>query len=704
MGRTPVDGLKRNLFQGNDAPSRYVYLDVKTYNLRHHLLIDIFAFKLLMMLGVAAMSNGIPAFAQSVVESEHPGSDLQRARAAQKARRALGANQSATLVRARTAGVFAPRASFDTSGNSTLKGAYFVRQILTLVDGTTSAITRAVGLVGTMTFDGNGNYSFTGQELDSAKGSTPSSFNASGTYAVSASGLVQIQNPIDNTDTEFGGVGGSNEIVASATEGQYDDIFVAIPAGSGSGVQGSYQVGFIDFLQGNASNVRDGYFTLASNGSGSFGNVTVNGAMANQGNTNTAQSLAGVSYSFNGSNGTITFPTASNPASALVSGSKNFAVSPDGNIVLGGSPNGFDLFVGFKSASSVSNGTFTGTYFTGALENDASGFCGQSNCIDSFAGSAAANGQGAGTQHSRLVGFDFPAYDYTSDLAYSFPSSGTYNDGFYQWILGTNGQGLLRVGTGNFYTLVVGFQAKQFSGTGVFLNPDGIVNSASFAPITNSVAPGEYVTLFGSGLASNEQAPSLPLSISLGSAQVSVNGSSAPLLVAGPTLVNALVPNATPVNSFATFQVTGTASSSSQVTVYTASTAPGVFTSTANGIGPADVFHSNFTYVTQNSPAVAGETLIFYATGLGATTPVVADGVAAPSPAATVNDSNLSVDIFDSSGNAITATIGFAGLAPGLAGVYQINFTVPPGLASGIGYLDLGTTDGYTSEAKIYIK
>jgi uncharacterized protein (TIGR03437 family) len=217
------------------------------------------------------------------------------------------------------------------------------------------------------------------------------------------------------------------------------------------------------------------------------------------------------------------------------------------------------------------------------------------------------------------------------------------------------------------------------------------------------VAPGEYVTLFGSGLASNANAPSLPLPTTLGGAQVLVNGTMAPLLVSSPTLVNSLVPNSTPGGDLATFQVTG-AGSSAQITVYTTGTAPGVFTSTANGIGPADVFHLDFSYVTQSSPAVAGETLILYATGLGATTPAVPDGAAAPTPAATVNDSNLSLDIFDSAGNTTVAKIGFAGLVPGLAGVYQLNFTVPTGVASGIGYLDLGTTDGYTSEAKIYMK
>jgi len=645
------------------------------------------------------------ASAQSFAEIDHSNHHLQRLRRARKVRQSLSAKQSVMFTRARGVRLLSPRQSFDNSANGTLKGAYFVRHVLTTLDGNTSAITEAVSLTGTMTFDGNGNYTFAGQKLDNANGNTAAAFTTTGVYAVSASGLVQIQNPYDNTDTEYGGIGGAGEIVASSTEYIYDDIFVAIPAGSGSSVQGSYQVGFIDYLQGNASNVRDGYFTMTSNGSGSFGNVAVNGSMANQGSTSITQNLSGVTYSFSGSTGTITFPTASNPQATLVSGAKTFAVSTDGNILVGGSANGFDLFVGVKSAASVTNGTFSGTYFNGALEDDTSGSCSEPNCMDSFYGAVAPNGLGAGTEHQRDVGFDFSAYDYTSDMGYNFPSNGVYNDGFYEWMLGANGEAMLQVGTGNYYTLIVNFQAPKYSGTGVFLNPDGIVNSASFAPITNSVAPGEYVTLFGSGLGSSAQAATLPLMTSLGSAQVPVDSVSSPLLATSPTLLQVLLPNETPTYSFATFQVTANGSQSGQVTVYTASTAPGVFTSTSNGIGPADVFHGNYSYVTQTSPAVAGETVFFYANGMGSTTPAVADGAAAPSsPAATIDDPNLSVDIFDSNGNYNTVQIVFSALAPGLAGVYQINFTMPSGVASGEGYLEISTTDGYASEAKIYVQ
>jgi len=664
---------------------------------------------------VAALCSSL-VFAQTPVTA-----DLTHRRVvhARKLRAEQASHQSVMFTRGRGQRALKPHQAFDNSGNGMLKGAYFVRQVLTDLDGTTSDIDQAVSLTGTMTFDGNGNYTFTGQELNSMVGTTAVAYSTSGVYAVSASGLVQIATPIDidSGDTEFGGVGLAGEVVASATEGQYDDVFVAIPQGSASGVSGTYQAGYINYMGGNAANVRDAYFTLNAS-SGSFGSVSVTGAMANQGYAVATQTYAGVTYSFSGSAGTLTFPTASNPSATLISGAKTFAVSADGNILVGGSPNDYDLLVAVRNASAVSNSNFIGTYFQGALENDINS-CGQSNCMDSFYGSMALNGIGAGTEHLRDVGYNFSAYDYTSDVAYNFPANGIDNNGGVQWILSASAEAFIQVGVGNcgtantvcYYTLIVGFQAPTDSGTGVFLNPLGLVNSASFAPITNSVAPGEYVTLFGSGLGTAAPAQSLPLPTTLGGASVTVDSVSAPLLSAAPTLLNIFMPNETPPYDFATYQVSVGSGSSNQVTLYTASTAPGVFTSSANGIGPADVFHLNYTYVTSSNPAVVGETLFFYSTGLGMTNPQVADGAAAPaSPLATVTDANLEVDIFDSSGNTTTicgpfATTACSGeLVPSLAGVYQINFVVPSGMAAGEGYLDVGTTDGYTSEAKIYIQ
>ncbi len=67
------------------------------------------------------------------------------------------------------------------------------------------------------------------------------------------------------------------------------------------------------------------------------------------------------------------------------------------------------------------------------------------------------------------------------------------------------------------------------------------------------------------------------------------------------------------------------------VTVYVDNTAPGIYTLAQNGTGAAAILHSNYSEVTATSPAVRGETVQMFMTGLGPVTPGVADGVAAPS-------------------------------------------------------------------------
>ena len=613
------------------------------------------------------------------------------------------------------AGVSLRAQSFDNSGNGTLKGTYLVRQVLTTANVSTSAITRAASIIGTMTFDGNGNYSFTGQKMDTSAGTAPAAYSAQGTYAVAANGMLQIANPIDTSDIDYGGVGaaGPSAFVASATEGQYLDVLVGIPistSATNANVQGAFQTAFIDFLQGNASQVRDGFYTLTSNGSGSFGNVSVSGAMANQGSTLVTQSLSGVTYSLSSGNGTITFPTASNTANTLVSGAKSFYVSPDGNLLLGGANNGFDLIFGVKSlGGSASNSMFQGTYFDSALENDTTG---SGNFIDAFNGSILATGNQVGTAHYRLASFSQAAYDYTADSSFNFKSDGTYNDGLFQTALGASGQAAVQTGVGGYYTLTVLLAAKPATGTGTFINPTTILNAASFAPITNSVAPGEFISIFGTGLASSpQQAQTFPLPTNLGGVQVTVNGTPAPLTFVGPNQINLLIPYATPSNSFAKFQVNNNGALSNQVTLYTNASSPGVFALTSNGgtfspgIGPAAVTHADNSLVTQSNPAKAGETLVLYTTGLGAVNPAVGDGVAAPSNPLSQAVEQILVEIQDGNGNFYTAkTPSFAGLTPGFSGLYQINFVMPSGVPSGLQWVNVGTEDAYTSEAKLYVQ
>jgi uncharacterized protein (TIGR03437 family) len=94
------------------------------------------------------------------------------------------------------------------------------------------------------------------------------------------------------------------------------------------------------------------------------------------------------------------------------------------------------------------------------------------------------------------------------------------------------------------------------------------------------------------------------------------------------------------------------------------------------------VTHSDGTPVSVNSPAMAGEELVAYATGLGQTNPALTTGQAAAASSPTIATYNLD---FNYRPNALatrpsqTAAVPlFAGATKGYIGLYQINFIVPP--------------------------
>jgi len=440
--------------------------------------------------------------------------------------------------------------------------------------------------------------------------------------------------------------------------------------------------------------------------------------LANETNTDVQQILNAVTYSIAGNGfGSLTFPTSTTPLAALLSGQKTLYVSSDGNLLLAGDPNGFDILVGVQASSvAASNSMHQGTYFSAGLGNNLAAAAAGSNDINSFYGSTLALGdQGAGVSHFRMAYFGQSPYDFTTNITFNFAPDGTYNDGIYHYMLAANGQAELQVGTGSTYALSLAIAPPNVAvpTEGPLIFPAKIFNAGSYAPITNPIAPGEFVTIFGANLAATPQSATVPFPTTLGGVKVTVNGRPAPISFVSPAQVNILIPYATS-EPYATIQLTTDGAASNDVMLYANLSAPGVFTLTNNdgtfapGIGPAAVLHADYSLVTADHPATAGETLLLYVTGLGAVMPPVADGAAAPSnPPSTVND-NVSVDILslDILGNYVDspAMVAFAGLAPGFAGLYQINFSVPSGVISGTAYVNISTNEGTTSEALLYIQ
>ncbi|MGH9842399.1 MAG: DUF4394 domain-containing protein, partial [Blastocatellia bacterium] len=223
-------------------------------------------------------------------------------------------------------------------------------------------------------------------------------------------------------------------------------------------------------------------------------------------------------------------------------------------------------------------------------------------------------------------------------------------------------------------------------------------NAASF--MQDAFAPSSLTAVFGRFQTTNGQffsATSTSLPTSLGGMNVKVNGSDAGLLLTSNGQINLVLPQQLN-DGPATVVVTNADGSLRVGTMNIRRTAMGVFTFFANGMGtPAAVATTNgsvfvpaFNPDGSPAPLGAGTTttpnfLVLFATGLRNV------------PAANPNDQNGVAEAVTATIGAANAQVSFAGPAPGLAGVDQLNIQIPPQLA-GAGVVTVRlTAGGYTS-------
>jgi adhesin/invasin len=200
-----------------------------------------------------------------------------------------------------------------------------------------------------------------------------------------------------------------------------------------------------------------------------------------------------------------------------------------------------------------------------------------------------------------------------------------------------------------------------------------VTNSASFA---SGGSPSAVQTVFGSYLAgSTQSSTTFPLPTSLAGTSVLVNGIIAPLYYVSPTQINFQMPLVT-LPGPARVAVMTRAGASTPVTPLITAVQPGLYVYENLR---AKALNQDLSIHTPQTPIPAGGYVVLYMTGMGSTTPPVADGQAAPSspPLAVANGSVLAAV------GGISAHVQFAGLAPGLAGVGQVNVQIPAGLAPG---------------------
>ena len=577
----------------------------------------------------------------------------------------------------------------QTLTNQSLNGKFFFRQMSLGTDGSGS-ITDPRSILGTLTFDGAGHFSFTGQQVTGT--GAPVSQTGSGSYSLDSAGNVVMDSPLRSGDKENAKFG-PEALIGSSTESTDNafDLFVAIPAPSGTGgtLSGAYWAATLEFPGGNSTNARNTLFNLATAASGTLATVNVNGHAANLNNgTPATQQVTGGTYVMN-SDGSGTIGLGAASTGVLLSGTRNVYVSADGNLVIGGtvSAGAHDFLIAVKTMSGVTNASWTASsgqnFWAAGLRFDA----GDQAPEVSFAGSAAAGGaSGNLTWSKRLKSLNQGNLDFTTVNGYSLNAdgSGTVPSALMQAALGGQGNLFLlssiNASDPGAFEIDLGARMPAVSGSGVFLNPQGVVNAASYAPAGNPIAPGEFIALFGTGLAKSLLVAAPPYPATLNTVPEQSKGKNEPKYFVSTGQINCLVPYST-AGTTATITVNNNGVLSNTVTVPLAPTAPGMFSNSQNGTGAGAIRHADFSLVSAASPAVGGETVLIYLTGMGAVTTSVGDGVGA-----TAADTTVSVPTVIVGG--LQGTVIYSGLAPGFPGLYQMNVTLPA-FQSGQGTLPL---------------
>jgi uncharacterized protein (TIGR03437 family) len=266
---------------------------------------------------------------------------------------------------------------------------------------------------------------------------------------------------------------------------------------------------------------------------------------------------------------------------------------------------------------------------------------------------------------------------------------------------------------------------------------NAVLNAANFA--TNAkVAPGSLVSIFGDSLATGDAFGVYPSASLPGGGSITINGVSAPLfdVVASQGQVNLLVPFETPATGSVPVVVTNSAGTSAAYSLAMAPAAPGIFripdpsnpkrsnaaallantawrvlpTSMAVALGMPQECKANNVPVAAicGQPASPGDPIQIYATGLGRATPNGAPfgnslrtGDVAPADGRTLYQT---VETPRVTVGGIDAQVVFSGMAPGFAGLYQVNVVIPGGAPAGDDVPVVVTIGGASDQATIAIR
>ena len=199
----------------------------------------------------------------------------------------------------------------------------------------------------------------------------------------------------------------------------------------------------------------------------------------------------------------------------------------------------------------------------------------------------------------------------------------------------------------------------------------GVVNAATF--LDGPIAPGSLLSIFGTDLAATAEGARLDpvtgrVADLLGGVSVRFNGAPAPLLFVSSGQVNVQAPADLPLGQVVvTLDRDGVRSGPAVVEAVPA--APGLF---AHPAGGALALHPDGSLNGPENPAPRGSFVSLFGVGAGAVSPALESGeLAAPAPLSLV-DSSVAATV-----GGLPAQVTFAGMAPGFAGLLQVNIRIP---------------------------
>lgn len=197
-----------------------------------------------------------------------------------------------------------------------------------------------------------------------------------------------------------------------------------------------------------------------------------------------------------------------------------------------------------------------------------------------------------------------------------------------------------------------------------------VVNAAS---MEESLSPGAWGSIFGQGFAgATVVAQGLPIPTELGGVRVLLDGNAAPVSMVSPGQINFQAPWELGAPAAVEVRVVRQDAPIEVVKVGIEETSPAIF----RAGGAYVVTTADYRLVDEGNPCKAGSVCIIWANGMGKANRAVAAGGASPPMAEALAQPSLQV-------NNRPAQILFAGLSPGLVGVWQINFVMSAAVGDG---------------------